>query len=157
MVTAAGCGSDENSSALPPASEDSSSVSTPEESTESTPEEKPEGTLKANFVEGEGYSFETTLNEGDLIPVGDTIDFTVKMSAFYTGYPVVYINGKAIAPDDDGTYHVEMQEDIDITVAGVQKDVSAMMGTGTFEDAFVVSRPIDLVYIAEQVNKGVYE
>lgn len=157
MVTAAGCGSDENSSTLPSASEDSSSVSTPEESTESTPEEKPEGTLKANFVEGEGYSFETTLNEGDLIPVGDTIDFTVKMSAFYTGYPVVYINGKAIAPDDDGTYHVEMQEDIDITVAGVQKDVSAMMGTGTFEDAFVVSRPIDLLYIAEQVNKGVYE
>ena len=32
-----------------------------------------------------------------------------------------------------------------------------MVGTGSFEDAFVVSRPIDLLYIAEQVNKGVYE
>ena len=124
---------------------------------DTTTSETPEGTLKVTFVEGEGYSFECALKKDELVPVGGIVDFTVKMSAFYTGYPIVYINGKAIAPDDDGIYHVEMQEDIEVTVAGVQKDVSSMMGTGSFEDAFVVSKPIDLLYIAEQVNKGVYE
>ena len=119
--------------------------------------QRPEGTLKATFKKGEGYTIVSDLAEGELVPAGDVIDFSVKMSAFYTGYPVVYINGKAIAPDDNGVYHVEMEQDIEVTVGGVQKDVSNMAGTGSFEDAFVVSKPIDLVYIAEQVNKGVYE
>ena len=136
----------------------SSIVENSEESTSSeiTPE-KPEATLKVTLVEGEGYTFDTTLKANELVAPGEVIDFSVKMSALYTGYPVVYINGKAIAPDNSGVYHIEMQEDIEVTVAGVQKDVSTMAGTGSFEDAFVVTKPIDLLYIAEQVNKGVYE
>ena len=129
-------------------------ISMEEESSVEVTPEKPEGTLQVNFVEGEGYTFISSLPANELAAVGEVIDFTVKMSAFYTGYPIVYINGKAIAPDNNGTYHVEMQEDIEVTVAGVQKDVSAMAGTGTFEDAYVVSKPIDLVYIADKVNNG---
>ena len=129
-------------------------ISMEEESSVEVTPEKPEGTLQVNFVEGEGYTFTSSLPANELAAVGEVIDFTVKMSAFYTGYPIVYINGKAIAPDNNGTYHVEMQEDIEVTVAGVQKDVSAMAGTGTFEDAYVVSKPIDLVYIADKVNNG---
>ena len=149
MFAAVGC-SFSKITVTPPRPEESSSDST-------ATSEKPEGTLQVTFVEGEGYSFESSFPENELAAVGETVDFTVKMSAFYTGYPVVYVNGKAIAPDDNGTYHVEMTEDVEITVSGVQKAVSNMAGTGKFDDAFVVSQPIDLLYIAEQVNKGVYE
>lgn len=115
-----------------------------------------EATLTVDFAEGEGYSFLSDTEDGATVRSGDVVSFSVKMSAFYTGYPVVSINGKAIAPDNDGIYNVEMSESIEVTVAGIRKEVSNMAGTGAFDDAFVVSRPVDLLYIAEQVNKGVY-
>lgn len=154
MVSAAGCGLT-NIQIAPPDSLNSDSAV--EEESSSSSSTKPEGTLKVTFTEDDGYSILSEIPNGTLVPAGDVVDFTVKMSAFYTGYPVAYVNGKAIAPDDDGIYHVEMSEDIEVTVGGVKKDVSNMAGSGSFEDAFVVSKPIDLLYIAEQVNKGVYE
>ena len=153
LLSAMGCGLT-NIQITPPDSLHSDSVVEEESSSSSV---NPEGTLKVTFTEGEGYGILSTVKSGSLVAVGDVVDFTVKISAFYTGYPVAYVNGKAIAPDDDSVYHVEMSEDIEVTVGGVKKDVSNMTGSGSFEDAFVVSKPIDLLYIAEQVNKGVYE
>lgn len=134
----------------PPKVEDSSNSSA------STPE-KPQGTLKVTFAEEEGYDILSNVKNGELVNAGDVVSFRLDMSVFYTGYPIVYVNGKAIAPNDNGEYSVEMSEAIEVTVGGIYKDTSNMAGTGSFEDAFVVSRPIDLLYIAEQVNKGVYE
>lgn len=126
-------------------------------SSDSTPpsSERPEGTLEVDFVDGEGYSFVSDIKDGELAVPGDVVSFSVKVGAFYTGYPVVSVNGTAIAPDEDGVYKVEMSEAIEVTVTGLRKDVSNMAGNGSFEDAYVVTRPIDLLYIAEQVNKGV--
>ena len=130
--------------------EDSSSSSTPPSG-----DDKPASTLKVDFVEGEGYSFISETKDGDLVAAGDVVSFSVKVGAFYTGYPVVSVNGESIAPDANGEYTVNMNEAIEVTVSGVRKDVSNMAGSGSFDDAYVVSRPIDLLYIAEQVNKGV--
>ncbi len=104
------------------------------------------------YKDGEGYGF---VHSGEEILVGETLEFTLDVNAFYAGYPVVSINGKSIAPDTDGVYRVTATETMEITADGLYRDVSNMQGTGAFDNAFVVTRPIDLLYIAEQVNKGV--
>ncbi len=84
---------------------------------------------------------------------GATFTFSVELGAFYTGVPTVAVNNVAI-PDTNGKFNVKIDANTNVVIGGVFKDVSVMQGTGAFDDAYVVSRPIDLVYIAEQVNAG---
>jgi hypothetical protein len=111
-------------------------------------------------VEGDGYTFETDIPDGYLAYEGEQISFRVKQSVFYDGSPVLMVNGES-TPHKDGVYTITITEDTEITVDGIYKAVSLLstgtMGSGSFEDAFVVTKPIDLLYIAEQVNKGVYQ
>ncbi len=117
--------------------------------------ENGEATLTVDFVEGEGYCFETDFAEGKLFKPGETVSFRLDVNAFYTGYAVVYLNGRGVEPlDDDGNYQITIQENAEITVSGIKKDESAMLGTGSFDDPYVVTRPVDLLYMAEQVNAG---
>jgi len=150
LAAAVGCSFGTISASKPPVDESNS-----ESSTSSSEEAKPQGTLKVDFADQEGYTIVSDVADGDMLCEGDILSFSVDMSVFYTGYPVVSINGKAVAPNDDGIYEIEMKEAVEITVSGIQKDVSNMAGTGAFDDAYVISRPIDLLYIAEQVNAGV--
>ncbi|MBE7080095.1 MAG: hypothetical protein E7371_02520 [Clostridiales bacterium] len=164
LVGAVACKDNDSSSdsveSTPSYSSPDDSESADSSSNTSSEDEKKERTLKVNFTEGDGYSFETDFNDGYLAYEGEAITFRVKKSVFYDGSPVVKLNGEAQS-HEDGLYTVTITEDSEITVEGIYKAVSALStgtaGTGAFDDAFVVSKPIDLVYIAEQVNKGVYE
>ena len=51
-------------------------------------------------------------------------------------------------------YTVKVTEDLNIRVEGMRRDVSNMDGTGTMDSPFIVTKPVDLLYIADQVNKG---
>ena len=110
---------------------------------------------------GEGYTFQAdglTYNAAEneytvSVQENTPFSFALDLGAFYAGTPTVTVGGVALA-EKDGTYSVTVSEDTTVSVSGVRKDVSSMLGSGSFDDAFVVSRPIDLVYIAEQVNKG---
>lgn len=82
-----------------------------------------------------------------------TFSFSLDIGAFYAGSPTVTVDNVALA-ERDGVYTVDVTGDTEVKVDGIQKDVSTMVGTGAFDDAFVVTRPIDLLYIAEQVNAG---
>lgn len=115
----------------------------------------PSRTFNVNFEEGEGFTFVSDTPDGGAINKGDTLTFSVDVGAFYTGSPVVYVNGDPIAPNDDGVYSVEMVRNVTVRAEGIKRDVSNMQGTGTMEDAFLVTKPIDLLYIAQQVNNGV--
>ncbi len=84
---------------------------------------------------------------------GSVFTFSLDIGAFYTGIPTVTANNVAVS-DSNGTYSVTIDKDTNIKISGIFKEVSAMSGSGAFDDAYVVSRPIDLVYIAEQVNAG---
>lgn len=114
-----------------------------------------------DLIQGEGYSYiDFKLNgaAADIkkaaLKVNDEVSFSVDLGAFYTGYPVVLVNGEPIAASN-GVYTAKLTEETTIKVNGVEKDRSNMSGTGAFDNPFLVSRPIDLIYIAEQVNKGV--
>ena len=109
--------------------------------------------VAVKFVDGEGYSFTSNAQNG-VVQRGSTLTFNVELGGFYTGSPLAYVNGVAIGPNADGSYSVKVDEEVTITATGVQKDISNMAGTGAFESPFQVSKPIDLLYIAEQVNKG---
>lgn len=164
---AAGCDKESSESVAPPQSSFSDSVDAPsseapddssdsgrEDDTSSSETEKNDETYAVHFTEGDGYKYVTEVKSGDTLAAGDVLSFTVDVGAFYTGTPVVSVNGKAVPSDNDGAYHIEMTEEITVTVAGVSKDRSSMQGTGAFDDAFVVTKPIDLLFIAEQVNAG---
>lgn len=131
------------------------SVSSPDESESesSTPDTTP---CTVTFVNGEGYSFDANVANGGTIPGGSVLTFTVEVGAFYTGEALVYVNDVPVAPDSDGTYYVSMTEDVTVRAEGINKDVSTLSSTGlgTLESPFYVSKPIDLLYIAEQVNSG---
>jgi len=108
------------------------------------------------FESGEGFSYaNANVADGGVIPEGSSLTFEVSLGGFYTGNPVVYVNDVPVAPNTDGAYSIPVGgEDLTVRVDGVRKDVSNMAGSGTMEDAFLVTKPVDLVYIAEQVNKG---
>lgn len=133
-----------------------------DDSQSSSPAEK--GSYTVTFVEGEGFSYEGTIfdtataqttDETKSITVqeDDTLSFSLNVGAFYAGTPVVLAGDTALA-SADGVYTVKVTADTTIKVNGIVKDVSSMVGTGAFDNAFVVSRPIDLLYIAERVNAG---
>lgn len=146
--------------------------SSPSESSPSSNESSSPAPAKENytlhFTSGVGFDYAseaviTNSNpvmyeslDGVSVEEGSTVTFAVQLGAFYaaeTGYPNVFVNGQAIA-GDDGVYSFTVAEESTITVSGVVEDESNMEGDGSFENAFVVTRPIDLVYIAEQVNAG---
>ncbi len=115
-----------------------------------------EGAARAvSFTSGEGYTFYSNVSAEGTVNEGSQLTFEVDLGAFYAGNLTVYVNDTIVNPDADGVYSYTVgTEDLSVRLEGVRKDVSNMAGSGTMEDAYVVSKPIDLVYIAEQVNKG---
>ena len=112
-----------------------------------------------SFTAGEGFDYVLTGEHENTdatsleIAENETVSFTLDVGAFYAGNPTVLANNVAVA-SADGEYTVTVKGDTTITVSGIAKDVSSMSGTGAYDDAFLVTRPIDLIYIAEQVNAG---
>ena len=115
-----------------------------------------DGKLIVDFTQADGWDFVSDTKDGAHVDYGEKITFSVDVSVFYTGSPVVYVNTTPIVPNSDGMYTVEVKENVTIKVEGVRKDVSNMEGSGSHESPFAVSKPIDLIYIAEQVNAGNY-
>lgn len=108
------------------------------------------------FEEGDGYTFVTETENGAYLKYGTEVSFSIDVSVFYTNTPVVSVNGKAIPADANGQYKFEVTGKTEVTVDGVEKEIANLVGIGTTDSPFQISRPIDLLYIAEQVNKGNY-
>ncbi len=107
------------------------------------------------FEEGTGYKILSDVANGGTVYEGTPFTFKLDVGAFYTGSPLVFVNDDTVPADADGVYTVTPgAENLTVRVEGIRKDISNMLGSGTMEDAFVVTKPIDLLYIAEQVNKG---
>lgn len=105
-------------------------------------------------VIGNGVTFSQSKNAWVAEVTENTaFSFTLDVGAFYAGTPTVTVGNVALG-EANGAYTFTVVDDTNVSIDGIFKDVSAMVGSGAFDDAFVVSRPIDLVYIAEQVNSG---
>lgn len=116
----------------------------------------PTGSYTVDFTDGEGFDYLIQDVEGEdefTLSYGEKIRFSLDVGAFYAGTPTVLANNVAL-PEADGVYTLTVKEDTTVSVSGIVKDVSNMPGTGAHDDAFLVTRPIDLLYIAQQVNAG---
>ncbi len=182
-MCAVGCGEDKPNSSTPTDSSVSASLSDTSSSSEENnssseiddsssddsssggDEEWVEGeqvdlsTLNVSLQEGEGFAYKDAIAlraaDGRII-----LGFHIELGAFYSdSVPVVYVDDVVVAPSSDAdvanVFAAEVKQNSVVRVENVKKDVSRMDGTGAFSDAFVVRKPIDLLYIAEQVNKGV--
>ncbi|MBE5751508.1 MAG: hypothetical protein E7357_03760 [Clostridiales bacterium] len=106
-------------------------------------------------VVGDGVTFNETKNCWEATAEKNSVfTFSIDLGAFYTGTPLVKANGVALAADSNGQYALPIDDDTNVSIEGIYKEQSNMAGTGAFDDAYVVSRPIDLIHIAEQVNAG---
>ncbi len=129
-----------------------SSASTSDSSTSSAPVLGDERSVV--FEDGEGYTF-TSNAENGVLREGATLTFELDHGAFYTDATNVLVNGAALSANDAGVYtYVVGAEDLVVTAQGVRKDISSMQGSGTMDDAFVITKPIDLIHIANKVNSG---
>ncbi len=116
------------------------------------------GESTVTLVGGEGFTYVTQTESGTDVKNGEYVDFSIDLGGFYLdSAPVVYVNDIPIAHDGEGNYRVLITEDTTIRVENVKKDVSSIdsTGLGTMDSPFVVSKPIDLIYIADKVNSGV--
>ena len=129
---------------------------TPTQSDEQSSSNAPSAqAFSVTFEQGEGFTYDTEFISGEQAEEGSVVEFKVEKGGFYQdAVPTVYVNDIPVAHDGTGLYKLTVKEDVIIRVGGMRKDISDMGGTGAFETPFVVTKPIDLVYIAEQVNKG---
>ncbi len=113
------------------------------------------GTRKVTLEEGVGFTYVTDVESGADVEAGSNLTFKVEKGGFYQdSNPTVYVNDIPVAHDGTGLYTVKVTEDLTIRVEGMRRDVSNMDGTGTMDSPFIVTKPVDLLYIADQVNKG---
>lgn len=112
-------------------------------------------THTVSYTFGDGYDYaDLTVKNGASVAHGGVASFTLDIGAFYAGTPVVYANENVVTPNDKGVYNVQVLQDTQIKVTGITQDVSNMEGSGTFDSPFLVTRPIDLLHIAKEVNRG---
>ena len=111
----------------------------------------------AEAAEGIRYN-----SENSEIPVkkGESVSFSLTVSVFYTGTPVVKAGDNELeASDVNGrtyTYTLRnVRSNVTITADGVEKAQSQMSGSGTQDAPFLISEPIDVLYMSERINAGI--
>lgn len=86
---------------------------------------------------------------------GEAVSFSLSVSSFYEGEPTVYLGEETLTADAEGNYSFEVVSDATVQVEGIKLKASTMSGEGSdSSDPFLVTSPVDLLYIAEQVNLG---
>lgn len=129
---------------------------------EQKPEEpKPNGSYTVTYEAAEGIQYSSdnvTTVEG-----GSDLVFTFEVSVFYTGTPIVTVNGRerntSFADEDEHIYSCKIRsvsKDVVVSISGVEKAESALLntGTGALESPFLIKEPIDLIKMAEVINAG---
>lgn len=118
------------------------------------PDGESDGVL-IRFENSAGVHFESDRVLGQRVSVGDTITFTLRTSPFYEGKPTVYAGEAVLTAGADGVYSLTAEQDVVIRVEGVSLKSSEMEGDGdSSSDPYLITSPVDLLYIAEQVNGG---
>ena len=117
------------------------------------------GDNRVNYIGLDGLPYDTDTKIE--VEHGDEIVFDLKISVYYdieAGYEVM-ANTTIISPQSDGHYHVTIEDDITISVAKLVQDkafIARKEGSGTKDDPYRLSRPIDLYEMAMRINDEFY-
>lgn len=113
-----------------------------------------EGNFLVTVEDTAAVTVQSNLELGQRVAKGTEIRFTLKISDLYEGTPEVYAGDKKLTANEQGMYSFTVEADTVISVKGLTLRSSAMSGSGTEDDPFLVTIPADMVFIAEQVNAG---
>lgn len=106
------------------------------------------------FKDGAGIKCESDRPDGQRVDKGTTVSFTITISPFYTGTAKVYAGTKLLTPNENGVYSFVVEEDTTVSFEGISLKESSITGEGSSSDPYLISTPVDLLYVAEQVNSG---
>lgn len=106
------------------------------------------------FTQTEGVSIVSQTQSGETIDKGATVSFTLQISSFYEGEPIVTVNNSPIQANEEGEYSFTVNANSVLKVDGVQRAVGDLTGAGTSDDAYVINSVQDLLYMAEKINEG---
>lgn len=92
---------------------------------------------------------------------GDTVSFTLTKSVYYTDDKFqVTANSIVLEPDGNGVYSFEVMNATTVAVSGLVQEPGFTdrtgTGAGTADNPYLISRPIDLYYIAALVEDPFY-
>lgn len=128
------------------------------------PDIKPETkTYSVTYEEVEGVKYSN--DNPTSVQTGERVAISFELSVFYKAeeeLPVVTVNERernVSFDEEEGIYSVtisNVSRDLAVSVSGVVKAESklASSGNGTEESPFLIQEPIDLIFLAEEVNSG---
>lgn len=93
---------------------------------------------------------------GFQVDAGEIVKFKINVSSYYIDKYEVAANTEIITPDANGYYSVYVTDDTTISVYGLEQEAGFIDredgGSGTQEDPYKISRPIDLYYMSVLIN-----
>lgn len=91
-----------------------------------------------------------------LVKPGTTVKFGVIVSPYYTGEPIVTVDGKAVAAGADGNYSfvVGNVTSVTVSVSGLQRDNMRVKGAGTSRNPYLIENASQLRFITDSINTG---
>lgn len=116
-----------------------------------------ECTITYEEVDGVHYSSSnpTKVNKGE------SVMFEFAVDVFYEGEPIVKVNTREKTLEyDEETYtyscEITVSKNTTISIEGIAKAESQLLstGTGASDNPFIISKPIDLIKMAEVINSG---
>ncbi len=91
-----------------------------------------------------------------LVKPGTTVKFGVIVSPYYTGEPVVTVDGKAVAAGADGKYSFVAGNvtSVTVSISGLQRDDMKVNGAGTSKNPYLIENASQLRLITDSINAG---
>lgn len=83
---------------------------------------------------------------------GSTVSFSLKLSPYYVGDPVVTAGDEVLEANSDGIYSFVALENTIVDVSGLQPDNTPIRGSGTEADPFLIESATHLKKITEWIN-----
>ncbi len=131
---------------------------------ETPPDVNPEAkTYSVTYEEVEGVKY--SKDNPTSAKTGERVAISFELSVFYKAedeLPIVTVNERERSvsyDEEEGVYSVtisNVSRDLVVSVSGIAKAESklASSGNGTEETPYLIQEPIDLIFLAEQINSG---
>lgn len=83
---------------------------------------------------------------------GSTVSFSLELSPYYVGEPVVTAGDEVLEANDEGIYSFVAKENTIVDVSGLEPDNTPIKGSGTESDPFLIESATHLKKITEWIN-----
>ncbi len=122
-------------------------------------------TYNVSFDNGGGYVWYTSngkdISQGVKLAKDEVLEFEVRVSVYYNQEFSVASNTEILIPNaETGKYTITADSDKNVSVIGLTQDEPYINrvdgGNGTERDPYLISKPIDLFYMAELINNDFY-